>query len=377
MSNQTIFRLFFILTLGFFFFGCATLWVPPEKRLYLSLTRPEKDWEVDVHRAKKWHDEVLQEYEPTENLAMQHHAQEIADRIVSMASIPIVIPKVTVLKGNEVNAFTTGGGYIYLFEGLMETARSDDEIAMVIAHELGHCTAGHVGPYYWSNLRERLRRTSDLRFPHIEISEREYTYKGTRYLEIGMNALKPVDVVQLVLTYVTSAFSRQQEREADILGAYYMSRAGYEIEKGLNLFFRISQQEAKLRREAIKELEPLYFHLKRTFEDYEAVKRKIHEDPLGAIAGKYKVEEEAYLKRWLEARDKYELCMYKWRDVLFQIPVWFRSHPPVSERIKYLREAQRAIKEGKTMGISTKEVGYTLQDLWLIEKGLPFPEKEK
>ncbi|MFZ6016832.1 MAG: M48 family metalloprotease [Nitrospirota bacterium] len=351
--------------------------VPSEKRLYLALTRPQKDWEEDVRRAKKWHDEVLQEFEPTKNLAMQQHAQGIADRIVRMAGIPIVIPKVTVLKGNEVNAFTTGGGNIYLFEGLMEKVKSDDELAMVIAHELGHCSADHIGGFYWLNLKQRLRKTSEnLRFPQVEISEKEYTYKGKKYLEISMDALKPEDVVILVLTYVTSAFSRQEEHEADVLGGYYMSRAGYDLAKGIDLFFGISQQEAELRREAIKEIEPLYIHLNKTFKDYITVKEKIHKDPLGAVAGLYKVEEEAYLKRWLEAKDKYEQCAYKWRDALFQIPAWFRSHPPVSERINYLREAQDAIKERKTIGTSTKEVSYTLEDLWLVEKGLPFPEKK-
>ncbi|RKX56036.1 MAG: hypothetical protein DRP29_09970 [Thermodesulfobacteriota bacterium] len=373
---RLVFKLTFLILLCFLF-GCASLFIPPEERLYLSLTRSETNWEEEIRRAQKWHDEVLQEYEPTENLAMQHHAQEIADRIVRMAGIPIVTPKVTVLKGKEINAFTTGGGYIYLFEGVMEKARSDDEIAMVIAHELAHCTAGHIGRFHWPILKYRLKKISeDFCFPRIEIYEEEYTYKGKKYLEIGMRAPEPLEVVQTILMYISTAFSRQQEREADILAAYYITRAGYDLEKGINLFFRISQQEAKLRREALKELEPLYEHLKKTFKDYMEVKRRIYEDPLGALAGKYRVEEEVYLKRWLEARDKYEECMYKWKDILFQVPVWFRTHPPVSERIKYLREAQKAIKEKQLSQVSTPEVKYVLQMIWLVEKGLPYPKKK-
>jgi len=367
-------KLFLIAIFGSFVCGCQS----PAETLYVSLTRPQTEWGKEVGRARRWHDEVLQEWETTENIAMTHHAQEIADRIVRMASVPIVIPKVTVLKGSEQNAFTIGGGYIYLFEGLMEKAKSDDGIAMVVAHEVGHCTAGHIGEFYWSTLKHRLTSSSqDIRLPRIDISEAASTYKGHTYAEIEMNALEPADAVEFIMTYLTSALSRQQEREADVVGAYYMNRAGYQVEKGINFFFLISQQEAKSRREAAKELEPLYVHLNTTLQDYKATRTRIYQDPVGAAGGTYKVEEEVYLKRWLEARDRYEECIYKWKDALFEVPAWFRSHPPVSERIEYLRQVQTVIKEKGIDETFRDEVKYTLSDLWLIERGLPFPKEKK
>jgi Zn-dependent protease with chaperone function len=45
---------------------------------------------------------------------------------------------IAVLKSETVNAITLPGGRIYVFEGLLDAAKSPDELAAVIAHELGH-----------------------------------------------------------------------------------------------------------------------------------------------------------------------------------------------------------------------------------------------
>lgn len=42
-----------------------------------------------------------------------------------------------------VNAFVTGGKYIYVFTGLMKQATSEDELAFVLSHELGHSLLKH------------------------------------------------------------------------------------------------------------------------------------------------------------------------------------------------------------------------------------------
>lgn len=45
---------------------------------------------------------------------------------------------------DELNAFTIPGGYIYFYTGLFRQLKSDDAIAAVLAHEMGHCSAKHV-----------------------------------------------------------------------------------------------------------------------------------------------------------------------------------------------------------------------------------------
>lgn len=52
--------------------------------------------------------------------------------------------KFFVVQGEDVNAFSVPGGYIYVYEGLVEFAESDDELAGVLAHEIAHASFRHI-----------------------------------------------------------------------------------------------------------------------------------------------------------------------------------------------------------------------------------------
>jgi Zn-dependent protease with chaperone function len=64
----------------------------------------------------------------------------IVARVEPAADLPFPL-KVVVLPGSTVNAFATAGGHIYLLEGLIAQARSAEEVAGVLAHEVGHVVA--------------------------------------------------------------------------------------------------------------------------------------------------------------------------------------------------------------------------------------------
>ena len=49
-----------------------------------------------------------------------------------------------VLNSGEINAVTLPGGHIYIYKGLIDYMQSDDEIAAVIAHEMGHVVGKHI-----------------------------------------------------------------------------------------------------------------------------------------------------------------------------------------------------------------------------------------
>ena len=54
-----------------------------------------------------------------------------------------VIYRVRILDDKTVNAIALPGGYIYVFRGLLEKLDSDDQLACVIAHEMGHVVCKH------------------------------------------------------------------------------------------------------------------------------------------------------------------------------------------------------------------------------------------
>jgi Zn-dependent protease with chaperone function len=62
---------------------------------------------------------------------------KLTARLERAAALPLRL-KIAVVRRSDANAFALPGGYIYVFEGLIDKAESADELAGVIAHEIGH-----------------------------------------------------------------------------------------------------------------------------------------------------------------------------------------------------------------------------------------------
>ncbi|RYG65560.1 hypothetical protein EON80_17125 [bacterium] len=68
----------------------------------------------------------------------------MATRLGAVSQRPGIKYIVKVIEDKDVNAFTLPGGHIYFYRGLIDYASSDDEIAGVLAHEIGHNTRMHA-----------------------------------------------------------------------------------------------------------------------------------------------------------------------------------------------------------------------------------------
>lgn len=124
-----------------------------------------------------------------------------------------------VLATDEINAFACPGGLILVTRGLVQEARSEDELAAVLAHEIAHVTLRHgVAAIQHANLAQA------------------FTYLGAGAAQATMSqedldALTGVfdeSVGDIVQTLVTSGYSRAAEAEADDLGREFLATAGYD-----------------------------------------------------------------------------------------------------------------------------------------------------
>lgn len=106
-----------------------------------------------------------------------------------------------IILDDRINAFCLPGGKIVVFSGLMQFVRNDDELATIIAHEVAHAVAHHTS--------ERLA--------HMQTSE---------------NPLLKL------------AFNREQELEADHIGLFLMTFAGYDPDRAIELWSRMSNRHA-------------------------------------------------------------------------------------------------------------------------------------
>jgi len=105
----------------------------------------------------------------------------------------------------ELNAMAAPGGFIYITRALLEALESDDEIAFVLGHEIGHVAGDHI--------RKQLSQA----------------IAGSILLDIltgGSSQLVRIGA-DIMFSLYQSGYSRQHERDADTRGVRYMKAAGY------------------------------------------------------------------------------------------------------------------------------------------------------
>jgi beta-barrel assembly-enhancing protease len=125
--------------------------------------------------------------------------------------------QVRCLNSPEPNAFALPGGFLFVSRSLLDLCEFDeDEIAFVLAHEMGHVVRSHSF--------NRLL-TSEV----AKVLSRGGPVKG---------ALKPI-VGRLVNQLVTQGYSRRQEFEADHFAARLTRAAGYDPQASRRLFDRL------------------------------------------------------------------------------------------------------------------------------------------
>ncbi|MCM8796047.1 MAG: M48 family metallopeptidase, partial [Candidatus Omnitrophica bacterium] len=135
------------------------------------------------------------------------------DLEVKIGKIPVNLP-IIMVDLPEVNAATDGES-IFVTYGLMNFARSDDEIAAILAHELAHAVRGHVSKAEGGQILTWLAALA------LGIAA-ESISPGS-----GEGVMRGVDQIGNIFT---TAYSRDLEREADYFGTKFVYYAGYDVE---------------------------------------------------------------------------------------------------------------------------------------------------
>lgn len=77
-------------------------------------------------------------YEDDKHKGTEQKIQEITGRLLKNASLPQLDYRVSVAESKDINAMALPGGGIVVLSGLLKEIESENELAMVMAHELGH-----------------------------------------------------------------------------------------------------------------------------------------------------------------------------------------------------------------------------------------------
>jgi predicted Zn-dependent protease len=125
--------------------------------------------------------------------------------------------EVNLLGSKQINAFCMPGGKIAFYTGILDTLKlTDDEVAMVMGHEIAHALREHA--------RERM-------------GKQMATNVGANVLSqaLGLGRVGNA-VLGASASLLTLKFSRDDETEADTVGLELAARAGYDPRSGITLW---------------------------------------------------------------------------------------------------------------------------------------------
>jgi len=160
--------------------------------------------------------------------------RRVGGRIAAVANKPGYAWEFTVIDSPAtVNAFALPGGKVAVYTGILPYTQTEDGLAFVLAHEVGHVIARHGG--------ERM-------------SQQLLLQLGQEGLNIAIANRSPVAIDAINAGYgiattlgVALPFSREQEYEADRIGLILMARAGYDPREAPGFFDRMMHAPGKTR----------------------------------------------------------------------------------------------------------------------------------
>lgn len=132
-----------------------------------------------------------------------------------------------VVDRREINAFALPGGPMFVNRGMLQAARTDDEVAGVMAHELAHVVLRHGTLQASKAQKFQLGAIAGQVLGAIVGGNKGQIIAQGSQIGLGTYFLK---------------YGRQYEREADLLGAQIMARAGYNPRQMANMFRTIERR---------------------------------------------------------------------------------------------------------------------------------------
>jgi len=122
------------------------------------------------------------------------------------------------VNSKQVNAFTTGGHFVYIYIELFKMCKTEDELAAVMAHEYGHIYCRHV--------QKGTGRQQTLALASLAAGGAGYVAGGSE--NGGQYAQSLMQAAQAGGGFIDMGFTRGDEAQADEFGFKFYTRAGWD-----------------------------------------------------------------------------------------------------------------------------------------------------
>jgi Zn-dependent protease with chaperone function len=201
--------------------------IKPPKNKYT----PEQDVKIGREAAA----EVRKKYPVISDERIARYLTQLGDRLVTAAP-PELKQSVyeysfTPVNLKEINAFALPGGPMFVHRGMFDAAAGEGEVAGVMAHELSHVL-----------LRHGTANATKAQNPWLQLGQMAGAVGGA--MVGGGAGAALAQGSQLGLGTLMLRYSRDFEKQADLLGAQIMARAGYDPRALAHMFETIERQAA-------------------------------------------------------------------------------------------------------------------------------------
>jgi predicted Zn-dependent protease len=178
--------------------------------------------DADRAQAAQQHPQVLAQFGGAVEGPTATYVSSIGERMAGAAGVPGLC-SFSVVNTDVVNAFAVPGCYIYVTRGLLAIMNSEDELASVLGHEVGHVVADH------SARRQQTATLSTL---------------GAIVVGVLTGSGEAMQAAAQAAQLYTLSYSRDQEFEADDLGVRFLTRAGYNAYAAADMLNSLGMNDA-------------------------------------------------------------------------------------------------------------------------------------
>ncbi len=167
-----------------------------------------------------------------EDAKIQAYVNDLGQRLAAKSELPDLKWTFTVLDSDIINAFALPGGYVYISRGLMALADTEDQLAGVIGHEIGHVTARHAANRYSAAVGTAIGVTGAAILADIFLGGGS----GQVIQQAGGAAAQGY----------LAGYGRSQELESDSLGVRYLARTDYDTQAMADFLAKMEQESVLL-----------------------------------------------------------------------------------------------------------------------------------
>ena len=232
MRSVYLLVLFFV---SFVLVQCATVPVTGRKQL---LIMPESEM---VQMSLTSYDSFLKENQLSKDAVATRQVKNVGARIAAAVETYLESQgqeelvkdfkwEFNLVQSKEVNAWCMPGGKVVVYEGILPVCKDDEGLAVVMGHEIAHAIARHGN----ERMSQQMLLEAGSAAAAYALKDKPETTKTLLGTAIGLGS-----------NYgVVLPFSRKHEYEADRLGLIFMTIAGYQPERAVEFWTRMSEATA-------------------------------------------------------------------------------------------------------------------------------------